>query len=108
VGYSIDLCTHVASSIQRQLGINLKLNWLPVTATNRIDQVVEGNVDLECSSTTASLSRQERVDFSLMTFVDGGGLLIKSDTQLAPDLTDKRIASFRLPRTAFPFLKASS
>jgi len=31
--------------------------------------VVQGKVDLECSTTTASLSRQERVDFSLMTFV---------------------------------------
>lgn len=94
VGYSIDLCKHVASSIQRQLGINLKLNWLPVTAINRIDQVVQGHVDLECSSTTASLSRQERVDFSLMTFVDGGGLLTKSDFQLRAlsDLADKRIA----------------
>lgn len=94
VGYSIDLCTHVASSIQRQLGISLKLNWVPVTATNRIDQVVAGNVDMECSSTTASLSRQERVDFSLMTFVDGGGLLTQSDAQLrtVSDLADKRIA----------------
>jgi len=94
VGYSIDLCTHVATSIQRQLGMNLKLNWVPVTAINRIDQVVQGNVDLECSSTTASLSRQERVDFSLMTFVDGAGLLTKADTQLRAlsDLAGKRIA----------------
>jgi hypothetical protein len=30
--------------------------------------VVDGKVDLECSNTTASLSRQERVDFSLTTF----------------------------------------
>jgi len=94
VGYSIDLCTHVAASIQRQLGTNLKLNWVPVTAGDRIDQVVQGKVDMECSSTTASLSRQEKVDFSLMTFVDGAGLLTKSDTQLRAlaDLTGKRIA----------------
>ena len=31
VGYSSDLCTQVASAIQKQLGINLKLNWVPVT-----------------------------------------------------------------------------
>ena len=32
VGYSIDICMHVASAIQKQLGIdNLKLNWVPVT-----------------------------------------------------------------------------
>lgn len=94
VGYSVDLCTHVASAIQKQLGTNLKLNWVPVTAENRIDMVADGKVDLECSTTTASLSRQERVDFSLMTFVDGGSLLTRADSTLGgvPDLAGRRIA----------------
>jgi glutamate/aspartate transport system substrate-binding protein len=94
VGYSIDLCTHVASAIQKQLGIDLKLNWVPITTENRIDMVASGKVDIECSTTTATLARQERVDFSLMTFADGGGLLTKSDLKLGTvaDLADKRIA----------------
>jgi ABC-type amino acid transport substrate-binding protein len=94
VGYSIDLCTHVASSLQKQLGINLKLNWVPVTTENRLEMVASGKVDIECGTSTASLTRQERVDFSLMTFVDGGGLLTKSDLKLGAmaDLADKRIA----------------
>jgi glutamate/aspartate transport system substrate-binding protein len=94
VGYSIDLCTQVASKIQQQLGINLKLNWVPVTPENRLEMVASGKVDIDCGTTTASLSRQERVDFSLMTFVDGGGLLTKSDFNLRAiaDLADKRIA----------------
>jgi ABC-type amino acid transport substrate-binding protein len=94
VGYSIDLCTHIASSIQKQLGINLKLNWVPVTTDNRLDMVASGKVDIECGTSTTSLSRQERVDFSLMTFVDGGGLLTKKDLTLRAvgDLADKRIA----------------
>ena len=95
VGYSIDLCMHVASTIQKQLGIaDLKLNWVPVTAENRIDMVAQGKVDIECGTTTASLSRQERVDFSLMTFVDGGSLLTAAGVNLRglADLTDKRIA----------------
>jgi glutamate/aspartate transport system substrate-binding protein len=94
VGYSIDLCTQIASKIQQQLGINLKLNWVPVTTENRLEMVASGKVDIECGTTTASLARQERVDFSLMTFVDGGGLLTKSDFKLraVADLTDKRIA----------------
>jgi glutamate/aspartate transport system substrate-binding protein len=94
VGYSIDLCTHIASRIQQQLGVNLKLNWVPVTTENRLDMVASGKVDIECGTSTASLSRQERVDFSVMTFVDGGGLLTKKDFNLraVADLTDKRIA----------------
>jgi ABC-type amino acid transport substrate-binding protein len=94
VGYSVDLCTHVVAAIEKQLGANLKLNWVPVTAEDRIDMVTRGTVDLECSTTTASLSRQERVDFSVMTFVDGGSLLTRADATLAgvPDLAGKRIA----------------
>jgi ABC-type amino acid transport substrate-binding protein len=94
VGYSIDLCTHIANKIQEQLGINLKLNWVPVTTDNRLDMVASGKVDIECGTSTASLSRQQRVDFSLMTFVDGGGLLTKKDLTLraVADLADKRIA----------------
>jgi ABC-type amino acid transport substrate-binding protein len=94
VGYSIDLCTHIASAIQKQLGISLKLSWVPVTTANRIDMVAQGKVDIECGTTTASLSRQERVDFSLMTFVDGGSLMTTADSKLSgvADLTGKRIA----------------
>jgi ABC-type amino acid transport substrate-binding protein len=96
VGYSIDLCMNIASAVQQQLGLaNLKLNWVPVTAENRIDMVAQGKVDIECSTTTASLSRQERVDFSLMTFVDGGSLMSIANVNLGTglnDLTDKRIA----------------
>jgi ABC-type amino acid transport substrate-binding protein len=94
VGYSIDLCTRVASGIQKQLGVSLKLNWVPVTAENRIDMVAQGKVDLECSTTTVSLSRQERVDFSVMTFVDGGSLLTRADSTLSgvTDLAGKRVA----------------
>ncbi len=94
VGYSIDLCARIASSIQKQLGSNLKLNWVPVTTENRLEMVASGKVDIECGTSTTTLSRQERVDFSLMTFVDGGGLLTKKDFVLrsVADLTDKKIA----------------
>jgi len=94
VGYSIDLCKQIANKIQQQLGTNLKLNWVPVTTENRLEMVASGKVDIECGTTTATLTRQERVDFSLMTFVDGGSLLTKADFKLrAPgDLADKRIA----------------
>jgi ABC-type amino acid transport substrate-binding protein len=95
VGYSIELCMNVAATIQKQLGLaSLKLNWVPVTAENRIDMVADGKVDIECGTTTMTLSRQERVDFSLMTFVDGGSLMTTSETNIngLSDLAGKRIA----------------
>jgi glutamate/aspartate transport system substrate-binding protein len=96
VGYSIDLCLHIAGAIQRQLGLaDLKLSWVPVTVETRIPAVVQSQVDIECGSTTASLSRQEHVDFSLTTFIDGGGFMIlgtsTSTLRGLGDFTGKRI-----------------
>src|SRR6185369_16655149 len=107
VGYSIELCKQVASKIQQQLGITLKLNWVPVTPENRIDMVASGKVDMECGTTTASLSRQERVDFTLMTYVDGGGLLTKADADFrsSKDLANKRVAIIPSTTTETAFAK---
>ena len=58
-GYSVDLCQRIATGIQQQLKLaKLDVKWVPVTPENRITSVVNGTIDLECGSTTASLSRQ--------------------------------------------------
>lgn len=76
-GYSVELCTRIASALAKELALpGLQVKWVKVTPENRIQSVVNGTIDLECGSTTASLSRQELVDFSLMTFLDGGSLLV--------------------------------
>jgi len=76
-GYSVEVCSRIAAAIGRELALhNLQVKWVKVTPENRIASVVNGTVDLECGSTTASLARQEQVDFSLMTFLDGGSLLV--------------------------------
>jgi ABC-type amino acid transport substrate-binding protein len=51
-------------------------------------------VDIECSTTTWTLSRQRNVDFSLITFVDGGSVLTKVGSGLGrlADLNGKRVA----------------
>jgi glutamate/aspartate transport system substrate-binding protein len=77
VGYSIDLCDRVARAVQAELKLtNLKVQYVPVTVSNRMELVASGAVDIECGSSTASLSRQERVDFSSLIFVDGGAYLV--------------------------------
>jgi ABC-type amino acid transport substrate-binding protein len=94
-GYSVDLCRAVAQGVAAQLKrTGLKTRWVKLTIQNRIDEVRKGQVDLECSTTTWTLARQSLVDFSLITFVDGGSLLVKSDAQFGrlADLQGKRIA----------------
>ena len=94
-GYSVELCRAVADGIAGQLKrTGLKTRWVKLTIQNRIDAVRKGQVDLECSTTTWTLERQSLVDFSLITFVDGGSLLVKSDAQFGrlADFQGKRIA----------------
>jgi glutamate/aspartate transport system substrate-binding protein len=93
-GYSVDLCQRIVTGIQQQLKLpKLDVKWVAVTPESRIPSVVNGTIDLECGSTTSSLSRQEQVDFSNMTFVDGGSLLVKTSTSLATfqDLAGKKV-----------------
>ena len=94
-GYSVELCRSVADGIAAQLKrTGVKTRWVKLTIQNRIDAVRKGQVDIECSTTTWTLSRQQLVDFSLVTFVDGGSLLVKSDAEIGKlaDFDGKRIA----------------
>src|SRR5687768_483824 len=75
-GFSVDLCKRVVAGLSRALKLpGLKMTWVPVTSQNRIEQVASGKVDIECGTTTVTLGRQASVDFSLITFLDGGAFL---------------------------------
>jgi ABC-type amino acid transport substrate-binding protein len=94
-GYSVDLCNRIVASIESALKLpNLRVRWVTVTPDNRIDLVRRGEIDLECGTTTATLARQEQVDFSNPTFVDGGGLLVRVDSKVLQlkDLGGKKVA----------------
>jgi len=94
-GYSVDLCRAIANGIRAQLKLaSLETRWVPLTIQNRLEAVKSGRVDIECSTTTWTLGRQADVDFSLITFVDGGSILtrVESDAGRLSDFGGKRIA----------------
>ena len=94
-GYSVELCTHVAQAIKQQLRLaDIKVEWIAVDADTRIETVATGRADAECGTTTITLSRMERVDFSVPIFVDGGAIAIpvKSPVQRLADLRGRRVA----------------
>jgi ABC-type amino acid transport substrate-binding protein len=94
-GYSVDLCREIANGIKAQLGLDgLETRWVALTLQNRLEAVRSGRVDIECSTTTWTLSRQKDVDFSLITFVDGGSILARADAGVGrlSDFGGKRIA----------------
>ena len=79
-GYMVDLCRAVAQKLAEQLKFpTLDVVFVPVTAVDRFDVIAQGKADLLCEPTTQTLSRRERVDFSIPTFVDGAGLMIRKD-----------------------------
>ena len=95
-GYSIDLCRHIASAIRFDLGLEkIEIEFRPlVTMEERIEAVANGEVDIECGATTVTLSRRERVDFTLMTFITGSAILSRKDKAISSidELDKKRIA----------------
>ena len=94
-GFSIDLCKRVVNSIERQLNVqNLQVRWVPVTAQTRFDAVARGQADMECGSSTVTLSRLKQVDFSSYIFVETTGLLTlaASGARSLSDLSGRKIA----------------
>jgi ABC-type amino acid transport substrate-binding protein len=79
-GYIVDLCREVAAATKEELGLkDLKVDYVTVTAEDRFDAVTSGRVDLLCEATTVTLARRQLVDFSLMTFIDGASVMVRSD-----------------------------
>lgn len=94
LGFSIDLCRRVVAHIAQQLGVEgMQIKWVPVTTQDRMEAVEKGRADMECGSTTVTLSRSKRVNFSSYIFVDGTGLLVKTNNsvQRLSDLGGKKI-----------------
>ncbi len=94
-GYSVDLCRRIGEGVKRRLADeDITVKFVPVSSDDRISAVVNGTIDIECGSTTITLSRQELVDFSLPTFVTGGSVvsLKESGIRNTSDLAGKRIA----------------
>ncbi|MBR8511600.1 amino acid ABC transporter substrate-binding protein [Burkholderia cenocepacia] len=94
IGYSIELCKALVSSIEDAINKSLTIRWVPVTSDNRIDAVVSGKVDLECGSTTSNLERQKRVAFSPIFFVAGTKVMVKRGAPIRSfrDLAGKKVA----------------
>lgn len=83
VGYSIDLCQAVVSELAIALNRPVTATPVEVTGANRLDAIAGGQADLLCEATSYTLSRRERMDFSLITFVTGVVLAVRRDSPLA-------------------------
>lgn len=75
-GFIVELCQAVTKHISQHLSLpSLKVDYLPVTASDRFDAIQQGKADLLCEATTVTMGRRKLIDFSVDTFVDGAGLM---------------------------------
>ena len=95
MGYSVDLCLRIAEAVEDRLGMKgLKIDFVPVNPQNRMERVADGTVDLVCGSSTHTLGRRAKVDFTLTTFVAGTKLLVRKNSGIGEieDLNGKTVA----------------
>ena len=93
-GYSVDLCRRIAAGVKTQMGnSDIKTKFVRINSEERLSAVVDGKIDIECGSTTITLSRQEQVDFTLQTFATGATVmsLLSSSIQTMSDLSGKKV-----------------
>lgn len=79
-GYSVALCRKVADAVKDELKLPvLAVDFVLVTAATRFDALQQGQVDLDCGTTTPTLERRATVDFSIAIFSAGTGAVVRID-----------------------------
>ncbi|MEZ4730482.1 MAG: transporter substrate-binding domain-containing protein [Caldilineaceae bacterium] len=67
----------------------------PVTSANRIQKLIDGEVDLVVATMTHNKARDELIDFSQTYFLDGQDVLVRADSGIEQvvDLAGKSVAA---------------
>ena len=64
-GYSVDICRRIAASVNAHFPEKeIKTRFQKITADERISAVVDGKVDIECGSTTITLTEKITLAFT--------------------------------------------
>lgn len=76
-GLAVALCNRVVDLLAQQIGrTSLAIEYITVRADERFPALIDERTDLHCGPASATLSRRESLDFSLLYFVDGAAAAI--------------------------------
>jgi glutamate/aspartate transport system substrate-binding protein len=95
IGYAVDICRRVVEAVKTRIGVSdLKVEYVPANANNRIPLMANGTIDLECASTSNLEERQKVVAFSITHFVSNIRAIVRKDApyKTLKDLNGKAIA----------------
>ncbi len=89
-GFEIDLAKDITKLI---FGENQKIEFIPVTPSDRIEKVNGGEVDMIIATMTIDLLRLEILDFSNPYYVAGQAIMVKNESNIKSmsDLSDKKV-----------------
>ena len=112
-GFSVDIGKLIATGLSKTFGTVVAPKFVPVSAQNRFEKVISGDVDLVCGITTMTWAREQYVDFTLPIFVSGTRILSHRDSKNTSlkDLRGKLIGvventtTAKILRTAIPGIK---
>jgi ABC-type amino acid transport substrate-binding protein len=76
-GYAVAVCRSVVEQVKAELGMpGLTVDWILVTAADRLAAVERGEIDLLCTGEAVTLTARETVAFSVPIFENGLGALM--------------------------------
>ncbi|MGY6501699.1 MAG: amino acid ABC transporter substrate-binding protein [Acidimicrobiales bacterium] len=78
-GFDIDYCRAIAAAV---LGDSEAVEYIPLTAPQRFTALQGGEIDVLVRNTTWTATRDgaEGADFATITFYDGQGMMVRSDS----------------------------
>ena len=105
-GYSIDVCKSIVTTVEKKIGADVNIEYVPVTAEGRFKALSDKKIDILCGSTTKTLSRSEIVDFTQLTFVTGASLMTLRDNEARESgFAGKKIGVVKATTTAVALKK---
>ena len=84
IGYAVDICMKIVDAVKQELKLtSLNVETSPVTSSNRIPLMMNGTVDLVCSSTTNNAERQRQVAFTNSHFLSATRFATRKSDSIA-------------------------
>ncbi len=96
MGYAVDICNNFANELKKDLKMpNLKVEYKAVTSSTRIPEMLAGNIDMECGTTTNSIQRQQQVSFSTNYYATEVRMVVKANANIKSigDLNAKAVVT---------------
>lgn len=96
MGYAVDICNNFANELKKTLKMpNLKVEYKAVTSSTRIPEMLAGNIDMECGTTTNSIQRQQQVSFSTNYYTTEVRMAVKANAPIKSiaDLNGKAVVT---------------